>query len=169
MTLKLISPIVVVMAIVATFYVFMPLPASMPIFSGQAIGDEKVEIVWSMHTTDDHNPYKKGSTAERLVKNAIGNWPGKPGGDWKCAAIFIGDTVLRTILWRSTGGGAGDLVWFNHQTGNWGGGFEGKPAATLQNLPYDVKENTKDFKGAKIKGGCDKSFPGGGLPPLTTR
>lgn len=167
MTLKLISPIAVILAIAAAFYVLFPAPA-IPTFSGQT-DNEKVEVVWSMHTTDDHNPYKKGSMGERLVRNAINNWPGKPGGDWKCAAIFIGESVIRTILWKSTAGGVGDLVWFNHQTGSWGGGYEGKPAATLQNLPYDVKGNTKDFKGAKIKGGCDKSFPGGGLPPLASR
>lgn len=175
MTLKLISPFAVILAIVAAFYVLFPAPA-MPTFSGQGSDEKVYSDVLMVHSDRGHDPYTKGSVAETIVKKAVTGWPGKPDGEnWRCFSIFVAkmvegkmqNVVLRTIFWKSTGNGFGDLAWFNNESGRWGGAFSDKPGATAGKLPYDIKEN-KNYKGAKIQGGCNHIPPGGGLPPLAT-
>lgn len=121
--------------------------------------------VYSMHSSKGHDPYLKGGVGEKMVRDIVSNWPGKPDGkNWRCATIFIGKEVLRTLFWHSTGGGAGNLAWFNHETGLWGGGYDQALESTFHKLPYDIKDvkSNPRFKGAKIQGGCDdKNFPGG--------
>lgn len=159
------------------FFSYMPKNAKLPSFSGQAVGDEKIySEVFMVHSDRSHDPYTKGSTAETIVKKTLTGWPGKPDGEnWRCFSIFVAkmvegkmqNIVLRTVFWKATGNGLGELSWFNNETGRWGGAFSDKPGATAGKLPYDMKEN-ENYKGAKIQGGCNHLPPGGGLPPLAT-
>ena len=159
-TLKLISiPVLAGLLILAALPVLMPRDLPVINFPAQ-VAEQDATILWSeIHTSNEHNPNIAGTVAEQIVKEATSGWPGKPGGDWKCFTIRIGEAIIRTVYWHKTSTSLGDLSWFNHQTNQWGGAYPDKLEASAGNLP----QNLKSIKGTRIIGGCDDNNP----PPFT--
>lgn len=174
MTLKLISPIAVILAIAAAFYVLFPAPTALPTFSGQTGSSISAETALAkviVHSNDDHEVYAPGTIGNKIVKAIEQKWP--KGPDWKntkCFTIWLikegQKSVFRTIYWTYTGetdlGSVGNLAWYDNVAGKWGGAYPDKLATTTNKLPQSLKESGNDFK---IETGCNDR---GNPPSLAT-